>query len=154
MQSAHAELEQTAEQRHFLGADLASAGKAMLCSPCRDWMAFMREANSVIAAPHGTGRIAPPESRSNGIVPRSDAASGVSASQPFGQAMPRLTGCSGSGVRLTASPSRTWTFKPQPVEQKPQTIETVTSGFSRAGTWPSPNSPGARTRSAVSGPVH
>ena len=32
------------------------------------------------------------DSRSSGVVARSGAASGVSASQPFGQAMPRFTG--------------------------------------------------------------
>ena len=62
-------------------------------APCRAWMPFIRETNAPIAPAQGTGRSAPVAgSRSSGVVARSGAASGVRASQPFGQAMPRFTG--------------------------------------------------------------
>src|SRR3954470_4102362 len=51
-----------------------------------------------------------------------------------------------------AWPSRRWILRPQPVEQKPQTIVVVSSGLRRLGTLPRPNLAGCRTRSSVSGP--
>src|SRR4051794_31572454 len=45
-------------------------------------------------------------------------------------------------------------LRPQPVEQKPQTIVVVASGLTFAGTWPRPKSPGCKVKSEVRGPVH
>ena len=92
--------------------------------------------------------------RSRGVVARSGAASGASASQPLGHARPRFTGYSGSGVRLTARPFCRCAWRPQPTEQKPHTSDVTASGAKRAGTLPSPKSPGRNVSSAVSGPSH
>jgi len=55
--------------------------------------------------------------RNSGVVARPGASNTVNASQPLGQAMPRLTGYPAFGVRLIAWPSLRWMFKLQPVEQ-------------------------------------
>ena len=56
------------------------------------------------------------------------ARSGVSASQPLGQAMPRFTGWSSVGREADGPPSRRWMSSPQPVEQKPHTMRVVAVG--------------------------
>src|SRR5262245_26763432 len=89
-----------------------------------------------------------------GAVARSGADKQARASQPFGQAMPRLTGYSTVGVRLTAAPSWRWMSSEQPVEQKPQVERVVASGFNRAGTLPRPKLARDSVNSSASGPCH
>ena len=86
-------------------------------APWRAWMALNRSTIVPSAASQLTGRWLPPASRRSGVVARSGASSTVSASQPFGQAVPRFTGYAGDGVRLTGAPSFRWTVRRQPVEQ-------------------------------------
>ena len=80
-----------------------------------------------------TGAVWPSSPRSSGTVARSAASRTVRASQPLEQARPRLTGCSVVGVRFTAWPSRRCMVRPQPVEQKPQTIPVVACGVLLGG---------------------
>ena len=122
MAHAHAELGERAEQRHLLGGDLAGGQERdRLGRRARPGWPGTRSQNVVERRrPSRPGRSWPWASRSSGVVARSAAASGVSASQPFGQAMPRFTGWSGVGVSPTAAPSTRWTSRPQPVEQNPQ----------------------------------
>ena len=60
--------------------------------PCSAWIAFTRSVNVVSAVSQPTGTRRPLSVRSNGVVARSGASRTVSASHPFGHAMPRLTG--------------------------------------------------------------
>jgi hypothetical protein len=120
--------------------------------PCSSMIARKRVTKVATADSQSMGRRRPLASRHNGVRARSSAASGASASHPLGHAMPRLTGYSVVGVRLTATPSRRCTSSEQPVEQKPHTIDVVASGRSRLGTCPNPNPPGDRTSSRVSAP--
>jgi hypothetical protein len=66
--------------------------KATESGPCLAWMALKLVTKASSAAAHETGSSLPRALRSSGVVARSSAASGASASQPLGQAMPRLTG--------------------------------------------------------------
>ena len=66
--------------------------KATDALPCLAWIPFMRLTKVSRATGQSTARRRPPASRSKGEVARSGARSGVNASQPLGQAMPRLTG--------------------------------------------------------------
>ena len=87
-------------------------------APWRAWMALNRSTIVPSAASQLAGRWwASPASRRSGVVARSGASSTVSASQPFGQAVPRFTGQAGVGVRLTGAPSFRWTVRRHPVEQ-------------------------------------
>ena len=52
----------------------------------------MRSTNTSMASGQEIGWSVPEASRSSGVVARSSAPSGVSASQPLGQAIPRFTG--------------------------------------------------------------
>ena len=93
VQHAHAELGECAEQSHFLGDDLAgaqerrpNAGRALLGSPSCD------RRTCAVPCPSSTGCNLPAEFRNSGVTARSGESSTASASQPFGQAMPRFTG--------------------------------------------------------------
>ena len=113
VQHAHAELGEAAEQRHFLGGDLAGAEKgdgvrAVLALDRLEPLAERRQRRVPVDAA-AVGRDSSRSERRRGAVGRF---STVSASQPLGQAMPRLTGYAVSGVRLTASPSSQMHLQP------------------------------------------
>ena len=59
----------------------------------------------------------PLEFRDKGVFALSGDLMGFKASQPFGQAIPRLTGYSLFGDKLTAFPSLIWREREQPTEQ-------------------------------------
>ena len=66
---------------------------ATLSGPCWSMMALNLNVKTCIAWSQSVGSSLPVFGwRSSGVVARSGAASGVRASQPFGQAMPRFTG--------------------------------------------------------------
>ena len=102
VQHAHAELRERAEQRHLLHHDLPRARETTIADgPCSLLNALKFSVNAPVRAPRKPARVRPvAASRSSGVVARSVAASGVSASQPFGHAMPRLTGYSGSAGEI------------------------------------------------------
>ena len=60
--------------------------------PWRAWIAWKRDVNAASAAGQSTASSLPRAPRKSGVVARSAAASGASASQPFGHAAPRFTG--------------------------------------------------------------
>ena len=91
--------------------------KATDSLPCFAWMPFMRFTKASRAVGQSTARSRPPASLNMGEAARSGAPSGVSASQPLGQAMPRLTGCWLVGDRLTTCSFLKWTSRLQPTEQ-------------------------------------
>ncbi len=67
--------------------------KATDSGPCSAWTALNRLTMASRAVGQSTGASGwSREARRRGVVARSGARSGVRASQPFGQAMPRLTG--------------------------------------------------------------
>jgi hypothetical protein len=66
--------------------------KATESGPCLAWMALKFETKASVAACHDTGSSLPRAFRNSGVVARSSACKGASASQPLGQAMPRFTG--------------------------------------------------------------
>ena len=92
VEHAHAEFGERAEQRHFFGDDLAGAEERDRLGPCVAWIAFHAvDKRAERSVPIDRFELAGCVAHS-GVVARSGASSTASASQPFGQAMPRFTG--------------------------------------------------------------
>ena len=106
--------------------------------PCCSKIDLNRAVNVRSASSHDTSAIDPSGCRNLGCVARSGLSSTRSASQPFGQAIPRFTGYDVSGVSPTASPSRRCTRNPHPVLQYPQGIVVVASARIDSCVMPSP----------------
>ena len=131
------------------------SGRRPTAGRARAWIALMRSTN-VSSAVVPVDRLAAGRRRlrSSGVVARSGASSTASAPpSPWGRP------CRGSpdsrrvGVRLTASPSCRWTSRPQPVEQKPQTIGRRGVGLQLRGHLAQPEAARvAAPAPAVSGP--
>ena len=104
---SHAELGERSEQGHFLGGDLARAqeGDGSIAVDRLD-ISQLRGHGRQRGVPVHPRQLAIRAPQSSGALARSGASRTLKASQPLGQAMPRFTGCSVVGVRLTASPSR------------------------------------------------
>ncbi len=93
MNDAHAEFCKSAQERHFLGADLprAEPRNRVAAEFVLDGFEAQRK-NLQRCVPVDRFELTGSALRRYGVVARSGACNGVSASQPFGQAIPRLTG--------------------------------------------------------------
>ena len=87
------ELGERAEEGQLFGGDLAGAepGQRVGAVPALDAFEALHESGER-AFPSSPAPASPRALRRSGVVARSAARSGASASQPLGQAMPRLTG--------------------------------------------------------------
>src|SRR5262245_30298940 len=111
--------------------------KVTLSFPNLYWMHLHLSTNTVSAFSHSVAVHFPvARSRRYCVVARSGALSGVSASHPFGQALPRLTGYFRVGVTFTAWFPLICAVMLQPVEQNPQIRFTAASGINRFGNCP------------------